>query len=144
PPAPRSRPPQPLRPCHRPYAGPRPRCQAPLPLAGCCSPPSPISLRSCRATTARAYRREVREGAPAEGAPFSDQRNVPSLGALGAILDLVLNSRSLGEGLEALGLDRAEVDEHVLAAVGRGDEPVALGVVEPLDSSGCHAETPPS
>ena len=43
--------------------------------------------------------------------------------------------RALGQGLEALTADRRVVDEDVLAAVARGDEAVALRVVEPLDSS---------
>src|SRR5262249_15637237 len=92
---------------------------------------------------AGAYRSERCEGGPLGPAlelVYLDDGDVTSLGALRAILDLVLNSRALGEGLEPLGLDRAEVDENVLAAVGRGDEPVALGVVEPLHGAGCHAE----
>ena len=46
--------------------------------------------------------------------------------------------RALGERLVAVADDRAVVDEHVLAAVVRGDEPVTLGVVEPLHGSCCH------
>src|SRR5690606_5391491 len=46
--------------------------------------------------------------------------------------------------LEAAALDRAEVDEQVVAAL-RGDEAEALGVVEPLDGAGLtirHGVTP--
>src|SRR5918996_3703309 len=70
--------------------------------------------------------------------------DVRGLGALGALRDLVLDLRALGERPEALALDAAEVDEDVLRAVVRGDEPVPLLVAEPLDGSGCHAISPPS
>src|SRR5438309_11973843 len=67
-----------------------------------------------------------------------DDADVPSLGTLGALLDLVLDLRAFGEALEALAGDRAEVNEDVVAAVGLRDEAVALRVVEPLHGSGCH------
>src|SRR5687767_10272335 len=38
----------------------------------------------------------------------------------------------LGEGLEAVALDRRIVDEAILAAAVRGDEAEALRIVEPL------------
>jgi hypothetical protein len=37
--------------------------------------------------------------------------------------------------VEAAGLNRAEVDEHILASVSR-DEAEAFRIVEPLDGSG--------
>src|SRR5690606_19251269 len=55
--------------------------------------------------------------------------------------DVELHLLALGQGLEALALDGAVVDEAVLLAVGRGDEPKALGVVEPLHGAGStHSE----
>src|SRR5690348_16976561 len=33
------------------------------------------------------------------------------------------------------------VDEHVLAAISGGDEPIPLRIVEPLHGSGCHTNT---
>jgi hypothetical protein len=48
------------------------------------------------------------------------------------VSDFKLDTLALGQALEALGLDDAEVDEHVLAAL-LGDEAVPLRVVEPLD-----------
>src|SRR5262249_1056400 len=50
---------------------------------------------------------------------------------------LELNAVTLGQALEALSLDGAEVHEHVLAAF-LGDESEALCVVEPLHCSLCH------
>ena len=69
--------------------------------------------------------------------------DVASLGALLALGRLELDARTLGEGLEALARDRAEMDEDVLAALIRGDEAIPLRVVEPLNGSGCHICTPP-
>src|SRR6516165_513434 len=65
------------------------------------------------------------------------------LGALRALLGLELHLRTLGQRLEALTADRAEMHEHVLAAITRSDEPKALRVVEPLHGSGCHTNTSP-
>src|SRR5262249_54248264 len=42
------------------------------------------------------------------------------------------------ERLEAAALDGGEVHEEILAAVGRGDETEALGVVEPLHGTCTH------
>ncbi len=72
--------------------------------------------------------------------PLGDGYDVASLGALLALGRLELDTRALGERLEALGLDRAEVDEHVLAALVRGDEAIPLRIVEPFNGSGCHIE----
>jgi hypothetical protein len=43
-----------------------------------------------------------------------------------ALLGLVLDLRTLAERLVAVAGDRAVVDEQILAALVRGDEPVAL------------------
>ena len=47
------------------------------------------------------------------------------------------NAVTFHEALEALCLDRAEVNEHVLATL-LGDEAEALRLVEPLHGTGCH------
>src|SRR5439155_11720958 len=67
-----------------------------------------------------------------------DELDVGGVRALGALLGLVGHLRTLGEGAEAVGLDRAEVHEQILAAVIGRDEAVALVVVEPLDGSVGH------
>src|SRR5947208_9968379 len=50
--------------------------------------------------------------------------------------------RAFGERAKALALDRAEVNENVLSALG-GDEAIALRIVEPLHGTGvthsCHS-----
>src|SRR5213078_4702296 len=75
--------------------------------------------------------------------PYSaDDADVPGLRALRALLDLVLDLRTLGQALEALAADRAEVNEDVVAAVCLRDEAVALRVVEPLHGSACHFHLP--
>lgn len=52
-----------------------------------------------------------------------------------SVLDLELDSLVLGQCLEALLLDGAEVHEDVLGAVAGGDEAETLGLVEPLHLS---------
>src|SRR5690606_5288934 len=58
--------------------------------------------------------------------------------SLGARLDRELPLLPLGQRLEAAALDSRMMYEHVLAAVARADETVALGVVEPLHGSCRH------
>ena len=55
--------------------------------------------------------------------------------ALRPLLDLELDGLTLAQGAEAVPLDLGEVHEDVAAGVAR-DEPVALGVVEPLHFPG--------
>ena len=47
--------------------------------------------------------------------------------------EVELYAVTLGQTLEALSLNRRMMDEAVLLTVRRGDEPKALGVVEPFD-----------
>src|SRR5207247_2590073 len=69
---------------------------------------------------------------------LSGQHDVLGLGALLALGCVELDLRALGEGLEALACNRAVMDKEVLARVVRGDEPVPLRIVEPLDGSCRH------
>src|SRR5713101_4697782 len=73
-----------------------------------------------------------------------DRRDIRRLGALRALTGFELHLGALGQRLEAAAGDLRVMDEQVLAAVFRRDEPVALRIVEPLDDSGCHKKTPPS
>src|SRR3954469_16764671 len=68
--------------------------------------------------------------------PSGGSLDVRGLRALGALRHDELDARVLDEGLEAVALDFAEVREQVLAAVVRGDEAVALALVEPLHGAG--------
>src|SRR4051812_40330288 len=68
----------------------------------------------------------------------SDRPYVRGLRALGALAELVLDLRALGQGPEPVALERREVHERVLTAVIRRDEPEALLVAEPLHDSCCH------
>ena len=52
-----------------------------------------------------------------------------------ALLDGELNALTFVQGLEARGLDGGEVNEHVFAAVGRGDEAKTFLGVEELDGT---------
>ncbi len=62
--------------------------------------------------------------------------------ALRAHLDFELDALVFLQRLEARGLDFREVREEILAAAFRGNEAEALGVVEPLDRTGCHVMCP--
>src|SRR5690606_36020579 len=77
-----------------------------------------------------------------EVAVTSERGDRGRLGALLALADLEADTLTLVEGLVALGLDRGEVDEQVIAALGRGDEPEALVGVEPLDGAFWHVLFP--
>src|SRR5258708_17725316 len=77
-------------------------------------------------------------GPAAEVTCLREEVHVCGLGALVALLGLALHLCTLRERPVAAALDRAEVDEQVLATLIGGDEPVTLVRVEPLDSSGCH------
>src|SRR6186997_2742218 len=50
---------------------------------------------------------------------------------------------TLAGRLEPVTGDAAVMHEEVLRPLGRGDEPVALRIVEPLHGSFCHGNTPP-
>src|SRR6476469_10962686 len=111
----------------------------PKPLAGlnqrilpCMSPLPPVLGRS--------------DVGPARPAPLTssslrDGDDVPRLGALSSLSTLKLDLRTLCKRLVAVAGDSAVVDEHVLATVRGGDEPVPLCVVEPLDGPSCHKNT---
>src|ERR1051326_7707813 len=67
-----------------------------------------------------------------------DRGHVRRFGALRALAGLELDLRAFGESLEAVARDLRMVDEQILAAVLRCDEPVPLRVTEPFHGSGCH------
>src|SRR5262249_54850827 len=94
---------------------------------------------SFRGGSSRAHDR-ARDGNQ-RGAKPLDLPDVGGLQALGAASDLEFDGVTLGQGLEALGLDGGVVNEDVLSTILR-DESVPLGLVEPLDSSVCHASVP--
>src|SRR4029078_13467247 len=89
-------------------------------------------------------RARPRVGGRARGSASAGEDDVGRLRAFLTLLGYELDLRALGERLEALARDAAEMDEEVFAAVVRGDEPIPLGVIEPLHGSGCHlSKTPP-
>src|SRR3954469_15459407 len=64
-------------------------------------------------------------------------------GFLAAVADdFVLNGLTLVKGAQPSALDGGDVDENVLTAALRLDEPVALGGVEPFHCSGGHDRYP--
>src|SRR5687767_15858508 len=63
--------------------------------------------------------------------------DVPCLRTLGAVDDLEFNRLTLFQGPEAVATDRGVVHEHVAATLAL-NEPITLGVVEPLDLA-CNA-----
>src|SRR3989344_3800648 len=65
-----------------------------------------------------------------------DARRLPALGSLGM---LELHILPLGQGLVPVRLNGGEMYEYILAAVGRDDKTVSLGIVEPFYSTRLHA-----
>src|SRR5690348_4121760 len=71
-------------------------------------------------------------------APSAHDGDRRGLGALLALSRLVRHLGTLGEALVARADDPAVMDEQVLPALVGLDEPIPLGVVEPLHCPGCH------
>src|SRR5947209_15030504 len=97
------------------------------------------TARACvamkKARTRRAFRCCSRAACAARDLDRADARGRRALGAVGHFeFDLL----ALLQRLEAVHLDLGMMGEEVLAAVIRGDEAVAFGVVEPLHGTGCH------
>src|SRR5918995_2567417 len=67
--------------------------------------------------------------------------DVVRLQPLGAALHFEFDLLAFLQRLEAGHLDRGVMREQILAALARGDEAKAFGVVEPLDGTGCHLLT---
>ena len=61
--------------------------------------------------------------------------DVSGLQTFRALLDIEFDSPTLVERAETLTYDASVVDEHVPLVTIAGDESIALGVAEPLDSS---------
>ena len=61
--------------------------------------------------------------------------NVGGLQALGALFDFELDSLTLFQAAEAIGLNSGEVDEDIIAALIR-NKAVAFAAVEPFDCAG--------
>src|SRR5207244_2118802 len=78
----------------------------------------------------------------ATAGPLLGRDDVDRLGALLTLARLELDFRSLGQRLEAVASDVGVMHEEILPAVLRRDESVSLGIVEPLDGSGCHVNLP--
>src|SRR5918998_6815320 len=102
------------------------------------SPSSSIlsSFDTTRPSSAKCGARPRRE--PRQRGP-SQLLDVHGLRALVALLLLVGDLGVLLQGSEALSVDARVMDKEVAAALVRGDEAVALLVVEPLDGSGWHS-----
>ena len=75
-----------------------------------------------------------------QAAASSDQMYVGGLWPLRALAELVLDLRTLSERAEPVTLNGGEVDERILTAVVRGDEPEALLVAEPLHDTGSQSQ----
>src|SRR5687767_12410438 len=71
----------------------------------------------------------------------ADNPDLLRLRAFLALCDIELDALSVLKRLVAVGHDRREVDENVLAPVDR-DKAVALLAVEPLDAALCHCALP--
>src|SRR2546425_7593362 len=68
----------------------------------------------------------------------ADLADVRRLGSFRTLLHVELDLLALGQAAKSLRLDRGVMDEHVLAAAVRRDEPKSLRVVEPLHGPARH------
>ena len=84
----------------------------------------------------RQRRRHPKDAAFRSNGEGLDLDDVGGLRALLSLGDVELHPLTLGEGLESIHSDGAEVDEDVFALVG-GDKAVALRLVEPLNRTLC-------
>ncbi len=64
--------------------------------------------------------------------------------ALISLLKLELHVHPLDQRLVSVHLDRAVMDEDILAALGQLNKAVTLGVIEPLHLPCCHGLGPPA
>src|SRR3989344_4697622 len=71
----------------------------------------------------------------------SGRLNVRGGRTLGALFQLELHLLAFGQGFKTAALNGGMMHEDILAAVGRGNETEALGVVEPLYCSCNHENT---
>src|SRR2546423_5905613 len=74
--------------------------------------------------------------------PLLRRNDVDRLRAFLTLARLELDLCPLGERLEAIAPDVGVMHEEILPAVLGRDEAVSLGIVEPLDGSGCHINLP--
>src|SRR3990167_5082433 len=118
----------------------------PTPSKACQGRSSPKACqgRSSPAPMPEALERMKKAGPPRGDPAFrfalvmpSGLAHVGGLEPLRAPGHLELDPIALGQALEALGLNGAEMHEHVLATL-LGNEAVPLRVVEPLDRTLCH------
>src|SRR5581483_4182095 len=102
---------------------------------------SPLSQRRC--PPLRCVRTELGGARRSARAPDSLRRDddVRRLGTLRAFPLFERDARALGERLVAVAGDVRVMDEEILRSLIRGDEPVPLRIVEPLDGSACHENT---
>ena len=68
--------------------------------------------------------------------------NVCSLQAFRAVRNIKTHGLAFRECLETCSLDCGVMNENV-CAIFLGYEPKTLGIIKPLNSSLCHAKTPP-
>src|SRR5262245_8364981 len=96
-------------------------------------------MRKGPALSRRPFRFMKRLCSPMDGGrkPWLQLPDVRRLVALGSLDDVELDTVTLGQAAESLGLNRREMNEHVLAVLLR-DEAKALGVVEPLHGTLAH------
>src|SRR5690554_156125 len=73
---------------------------------------------------------------------LADDLDVGSLEAFLALGDVEGDLLAVLQGLEAVSLDLGKMSEQVVTVVVRRNEAEALGVVEPLDSTGSHYRIP--
>ena len=73
--------------------------------------------------------------------PSLDGSDVLSLQTLRPLAGLELDLLPLGQGAEAIRLNRRMMAEHIVAATILGNEPIALRIVKPLHCTSSHFTT---
>src|SRR3954466_4832995 len=85
--------------------------------------------------------KKAHRSGPFLGAMRLERLDVRRLQALRAAAHLELHLLAFLQRLEAAHLDRGVMREQIFAALGRGDEAEALGIVKPLNGAGWHGST---
>src|SRR5690348_9165458 len=125
------------------------RCATPLRDIFATLPPRPQNWPECCSGSWKSAAAAIRRAGgpdPARSGRADGRvrlrRHRGGLPALGSLHDFEADPLRLLQAAETLRVDRRVMHEHIIPTILGRDETEALGVVEPLDRTGSHCETP--